>query len=117
MNVQQMFPIVLISALAFFSFGCVRHNKPEVAAIPTPDKNSDIKPIFNATELVGKNPTNVNKILGNPTDTWTPRDDPEGQLQSHSIGEDTTVEFHDDRIKVWSFSSIKKMLILQRPIG
>lgn len=75
-----MFSIVLISVLSFFSFSCVRPNKPEVTAIPSPNKNSDNKPIFNAAELAGKNPTNINKILGNPTDTWTPRDDPEGQL-------------------------------------
>lgn len=76
-------------------------NKSVVSSTPDISKSSNVKPIFNAAALVGKSPKEVEKILGNPTDSWIPTDrSGSGYLiQAYALGENMTVEFHNNRIK------------------
>ena len=62
-------------------------------------KINDVNPILNAAVLAGKNISEVDKILGEPTDSWTMRSGSKSKMQSYALGEDTTVEFDEDRIK------------------
>jgi hypothetical protein len=98
--------IIVALALFLFGFACKSGNKIDSVnavnksiSINNENLNRKEKPIFNAASLVGKNPNEVKKILGNLTDSWTPRTGPNDLMQSYALGEDTTVEFHNNRIK------------------
>lgn len=91
--------MVLTVAMALCGPSCMRENKSTTSINPTPKSTNQTRPIFDAVALSGKTTSEVARILGNPTDSWTPRHDPDGQMQSYSLGEDTTVEFHNNRIK------------------
>lgn len=53
---------------------------------------------FDAAALAGKGPKEVEIILGPPTDSWIPRSGADNLMQSYSLGEEMTVEFHRNRI-------------------
>jgi hypothetical protein len=101
-KMKKILPIVFILVSAFFGVSCMPQNKSVVSSTPNSSKSSNVKPVFNAAALVGKNPKEVEKILGNPTDSWIPTDRPSGSgylIQTYALGEDMTVEFHKNRIK------------------
>jgi hypothetical protein len=58
----------------------------------------DVKPIFDAATLAGKSPKEVQKTLGSPTDSWTPRTGLNNLMQSYALGEEMTVEFRNNSI-------------------
>lgn len=106
---MKILSIIFILVSALFVFGCKSENKSVVssttenksAVLPSADnKSRNVKPIFNAATLAGKSPKQVEKILGNLTDSWIPTDrSGSGYLiQTYALGEDMTVEFHNNRI-------------------
>jgi hypothetical protein len=96
---MKILSIVFILIFAMLGFSCNTKDKFNISPTPNLSKNIEIKPIFNATSLAGKSPKEVDKILGSPTDSWTMRGNSKGQMQSYALGEETTVEFHKNRIE------------------
>jgi hypothetical protein len=98
--------IIVSFALVLCGLACKSENKSvsvsnenKAVSVNNENLNRKEKPIFNAVSLVGKNSNEVKKILGKLTDSWTPRTGPSDLMQSYALGEDTTVEFHNNRIK------------------
>lgn len=73
-------------------------SEPGNASPAVPKLTSEIKRIFDAAILAGKGPREVEKILGSPTDSWTPRTGSNNLMQSYALGEDMTVEFRNNSI-------------------
>jgi hypothetical protein len=97
MKVLSFFVLVL----ALSGFGCSFANKSAYLSNRDASKsNIEVKPVFDASALIGKNPAEVDRVLGSPTDSWTMRSYPngEGKMRVYALGEETTVEFHEDQI-------------------
>lgn len=71
-------------------------SRPTGSAVPS--KPSDVTPIFDAAKLAGKGPKEVEKLLGRPSDSWTPRTGTSNLMQSYALGEEMTVEFQNNNI-------------------
>lgn len=99
---MKILSIVFILVLALFGVSCMPQNKSVGSSTPDISKRSDVKPIFNAAALAGKSPKEVEKILGNLTDSWIPTNRPSGSgylIQTYAVGKDMTIEYHNNRIE------------------
>lgn len=82
---MELLTTILILIFILIGLGCKSENRAVDAPVPEINKAVKIKPLFDAALLAGKNPKEVAKILGNPSDSWAPRDNPNGQMQSFDL--------------------------------
>jgi len=107
LNRKQLFQIILgliigigglIGVVALLK-ATPKENFARTAPNTTARPIESVQPYFDAGALAGKSPKEVELILGHPTDSWVPRTGPDNLLQSYSLGEDLTVEYHLNRIE------------------
>src|SRR5688572_3226354 len=95
--------VLIIFALVLPSivFGCQTTNDSVVSSTPDNRRRKTVERFFNAGALMGKSPMQVQKILGNPTDSWfaTDRNSSDYLIQTYNLGNGMTVEFYKNRIK------------------